>query len=141
MTSAAGQLTAVADAAVELRGEPAERRPEPVAWAHERALNEYVGRRAEFAREVQKEMQHEAGRAEVKAQAIRRLMDGDANPLTGKPHSASSAEAIVETDPEYAAYLAAGREIVRRKMWAQTDAEVALETARMIRTLAGVEAR
>lgn len=39
----------------------------------------------------------------VKREAIRALMQ-TANDLTGKPHSASSAEAIVEADPTYMEY-------------------------------------
>lgn len=45
----------------------------------------------------------EDARAQLKAEAIQRLMQ-TTNPLTNKPHSASSAEAVVETDAEYASH-------------------------------------
>lgn len=60
------------------------------------------------------EMEVEANRPEHKLAAIRRIMATE-NTLTGKPHSASSAEAIVETDPEYRAYLKAQSEVVVQK--------------------------
>ena len=41
------------------------------------------------------------------------------NELTGKPHSASSAEAIVEADAQYAAYLSQQRDAVIAKITAQ----------------------
>lgn len=53
----------------------------------------------------------------VKQQAIRRII-GTENPLTQKPHSASSAEAVVEQDEQYMQH--------RR---AQRDATVATQTA------------
>ena len=41
-----------------------------------------------------------------KAEAIRRLMDDPGgNPLTSRPHSASSAAAVAETDAGYAGFL------------------------------------
>jgi hypothetical protein len=52
---------------------------------------------------VEHELRLEDGRAAAKQEAISRLMQGP-NPLTGKAHSASSAEAVVETDAQYAAY-------------------------------------
>jgi hypothetical protein len=48
-------------------------------------------------------LRQKAGR---KAEAIRRLMaDPTGNGLTGRAHSASSAEAVVETDAAYAGFL------------------------------------
>jgi uncharacterized protein YajQ (UPF0234 family) len=49
------------------------------------------------------EMELEDFRPILKSQAIRRLMATE-NPETGKPHSASSAEKVVEVDAEYAAH-------------------------------------
>jgi hypothetical protein len=51
----------------------------------------------------------EDDRAKYKAEAIQRLMQTQ-NPLTGKLHSASSAEAVVETDELYASYRMMQRE-------------------------------
>lgn len=48
------------------------------------------------------------GRAEAKAAAILRLMQ-TMNPLTHKQHSAASAEAVVESDLDYASYRAVER--------------------------------
>lgn len=53
---------------------------------------------AALAQALCEEQTAEDGRAAAKVAAIRRLMDAGPNALTGKPHSASSAEAIVETD-------------------------------------------
>lgn len=49
------------------------------------------------------EQRLEDERCAVKRAAILRIMQSE-NPLTGKQHSASSAEAVVETDGEYAEY-------------------------------------
>lgn len=51
------------------------------------------------------EMELEDQRPLMKTLAIRRLM-GMENPETQKPHSASSAEKLVEADPEYSAHRA-----------------------------------
>lgn len=50
----------------------------------------------------------------VKMRVIARIMASD-NPLTGKPHSASSAEAVVNLDAEYGDYLARQRDVVLQK--------------------------
>lgn len=55
------------------------------------------------------EMALEDERPIVKSESIRRLMATE-NPETSKPHSASSAEKVVESDGEYAAF--------RRKQYA-----------------------
>lgn len=70
-----------------------------------------AGERVAMAYSVVQEL--EDSRAEVKVNAIMRIMGNGENPLTKKPHSAASAEAIVETDAEYMAL---------RK--AQADAEI-----------------
>lgn len=72
------------------------------------------------------EMALEAGRALEKSNAIRRLIEAGPNELTGKPHSASSAEAIASTDPEYATYLARQREAVIAKIQAQASYDSAV---------------
>lgn len=108
---------------------------EGVLERHTDALTEYRQARAELVRMVEAELDDDARRPAAKQQAIQRIMQGT-NPLTGKPHSASSAEAIVETDAEYAAWLANHRAIIVAKMHAQTRAELALESAKMLRASA-----
>ena len=51
----------------------------------------------------------------AKQKAILRILGTD-NPLTGKLHSGSSAEAIVETDKEYAEYRALQREALMQSI-------------------------
>lgn len=68
------------------------------------------------------EQQIEDERPMAKHAAIHRLMQGT-NALTQKPHSASSAEAIVESDEEYAAYLVKRRNAVHHHMTAQAERE------------------
>ena len=82
-----------------------------------------------LAQATAREMELEAGRALEKASAIRRLMDGEPNALTGRPHSASSAEAIVEADAQYAAYLAHQRDAVIAKITAQAAYDSAVLVA------------
>lgn len=76
------------------------------------------------------ELRLEDERPVAKVAAIARLMQG-VNPLTGKPHSASSAEAVVETDPEYAAYRTAQRAATVATIKAKVYYAVALTRARM----------
>ena len=57
-------------------------------------------------------MQLEDNRARMKLDAIRRIMEAGPHPISGKPHSVSSAEPYVETDAEYAALRADQREAV-----------------------------
>lgn len=66
------------------------------------AARVYAHRRAD-------EMELEDMRPRVKRDAIQRLMGHD-NPLTNKPHSASSAEAVVETDDIYSRHRAKQRD-------------------------------
>ena len=79
----------------------------------------------------------------MKAEAIGRLMN-ETNPQSreGKPHSASSAEAVVETDHEYKAYLVNARNIVHSKLRAQTAADSARLRAELhialLKAMAGV---
>lgn len=67
------------------------------------------------AREFEEQLEHE--RAYAKQDAILRLLQLEAgNPLTGKPHSATSAESVVNTDAEYQAYLARQRQAVMTRI-------------------------
>lgn len=74
---------------------PAEKARDSVAWI------ESAAERCAHAHRIVQEL--EDRRASIKAAAIMRLMLTE-NPLTKKPHSASSAEAVVETDAEYFAH-------------------------------------
>ena len=87
-------------------------------------LDEYEAASADHARLCSRELELENDRPILKRQAIMRLM-GSENPLTtsaDKPklRSASSAEAIVESDPEYMAHLGAQRTVVFEKNMAYT---------------------
>lgn len=74
----------------------------------------------------------EDGRPAEKSAAIRRLMQTE-NTETGKPHSASSAEKIVETDAEYAAYR-------RRQADAEVEKHRAIGAFEVAKTSARIEA-
>jgi hypothetical protein len=71
-----------------------------------------------LAEAVEYETRLEDYRPEHKMAAIQRIMT-EANPLNGKPHSASSAEAVVETDIEYKAYRQRQRDAVVRTIKAR----------------------
>jgi hypothetical protein len=86
----------MSDAMIALLSEtPEERARLSIEWI------ESAGERCAHAHRVVQEL--EDARASVKAAAIQRLMQ-TLNPLTNKQHSASSAEAVVETDAQYAAH-------------------------------------
>jgi hypothetical protein len=77
------------------------------------------------------EMQMEFDKAAEKSKAIQRLMNVQ-NPETNKVHSASSAEKVVELDPEYYAWL-------QRKSQATVktiEAKAQYECAKLIAQLA-----
>jgi hypothetical protein len=82
------------------------------------------------------EMGWEARRPAEKRDAILRLMQLE-NPLTKKPHSASSAEAVVETDEEYFDYLVAQRRIVFAAQIAWGEYEASRLTASLAVALVG----
>lgn len=71
-----------------------------------------------------------------KAAAIRRLMQ-TTNEETGKPHSASSAEKVVELDAEFAAHRTREREAEVARWTALGNLEAAKLTARLCVALAG----
>ena len=64
-----------------------------------------------------------------------KMMWAGPNPLSGKPHSASSAEAVVETDPEYAAFLKRRRAAAVTKQVAYGRMESARLRAELCRVL------
>ncbi len=84
-----------------------------------------------LANAVKEEMTFEDNRHAVKFAAVERIMASGDNPLTGKPHSASSAEAIVNLDPEYSGYLTQIRDAVARKIRARAQYDAAVAAARL----------
>lgn len=76
-----------------------------------------------LAQAVARVQELEDERAIVKSQAVRRLMLTN-NEDTGKQHSASSAEKIVEVDGEYAAHrkLQRDAEVEKQRAYAQYEA-------------------
>jgi hypothetical protein len=90
----------------------------------EAAINEYEREGQAYAAFVHRELELEAGRPAVKCDAIRRILGASDAPNTnivnGRPHSASSAEAVVETDHGYRAYLTVQHEVVLSKHAAYT---------------------
>jgi hypothetical protein len=88
------------------------REPEVIGVDHvEAAINEVETAYLALGRARQREMDLDTQRHIVKVGAIRRIMQSP-NDLTGKPHSVSSAEAIVELDAEFAAHRKAQSEAV-----------------------------
>lgn len=81
-----------------------------------------------LAAAVRDEMQLEDQRPIMKTLAIRRLMQSE-NPETQKPHSASSAEKVVEADAEYAAHRARQHEAVVETIKARAAYESAKRRA------------
>ncbi len=84
-----------------------------------------------YAAAVKHEMELEEARARVKMAAIKRIMDAGDNPLTGKPHSFSSAEILVNTDAEYARHLEQQREAVAERILARARHDAALIEGRL----------
>jgi hypothetical protein len=84
-----------------------------------------------YANAVTNEMALEDRRIEVKMAAVGRIMAAGDNPLTGKAHSFSSAEALVNTDAEYAEYLSTIREAVKQRIIARGNYDAALVAAQL----------
>lgn len=80
---------------------------------------------------VKHEMDLENRRHNIKLGAIDRIMKSGDNPLTGKAHSYSSAEALVTTDQTYADYLDEIADAVRVKIIAKAQYDAALAAARL----------
>lgn len=85
-----------------------------------------------YANTVKIEMTFEDNRAKVKMAAVQRIMRAGDNPMTGKPHSYSSAEAIVNTDSEYSDYLDKMREAAVKRITARGAYDAALAEARLM---------
>jgi hypothetical protein len=75
------------------------------------------------------EMELEDTRHVVKLNAIEYIMGSGDNKLTGKPHSFSSAEALVHTDDGYAAHLAKLRHAARDRILAKGRYDAAVIAA------------
>lgn len=73
----------------------------------------------------------EDARINIKLAAIERIMSRGDNTLTGKPHSFSSAESVVNTDDEYQSYLERQREAVRTRILARGAYDAAVAAARL----------
>ena len=84
-----------------------------------------------LAAAVKEEMLLEDERASVKFAAIERIMKAGDNPLTGKPHSFSSAEAQVHMDFDYSEYLARVREAAAKRIRARAQYDAAIAAARL----------
>jgi len=80
---------------------------------------------------VRRESELEDNRISVKMSAVERIMKSGDNPLTGKPHSFSSAEALVNTDATYSDYLGQCRDAAHARMIARGNYDAALATARL----------
>lgn len=80
---------------------------------------------------VKNEMTLEDERIIVKFAAIERIMKAGDNPLTGKPHSFSSAEAQVNTDFDYSEYLARCRDAAAARIRARAQYDAAVAAARL----------
>lgn len=86
---------------------------------------------AALADAARREAELEDNRISVKMAAVERIMKSGDNPLTNKPHSFSSAEALVNTDSTYSDYLGQCRDAAHARMIARGNYDAALATARL----------
>jgi hypothetical protein len=84
-----------------------------------------------LAAAVTHEMELEDTRHIVKLNAIEHIMGSGDNKLTGKPHSFSSAEAMVNTDDVYAEHLKKLRDAARARIVAKGAYDAAVAAARL----------
>lgn len=80
---------------------------------------------------VTHEMELEDTRHIIKLNAIEHIMGSGDNKLTGKPHSFSSAEAVVHTDENYAEHLAKLRHAARDRILAKGAYDAAVAAAKL----------
>lgn len=111
---------------------------ELAAQAH-RAIAEALVLGEQEAALTAREMELEYLRSVRKIDAIRRIMDSGPNPASGKPHSFSSAEAIVETDAEYAAHLGVQRDVAQKRIIMRARAWAARQGAALATALVSRE--
>jgi len=90
-----------------------------------------------LAAAVTHEMEMEDTRHVVKLNAIEYIMGSGDNKLTGKPHSFSSAEAVVHTDDGYAAHLAKLRNAARDRILAKGRYDAAVIAATLQENING----
>lgn len=90
----------------------------------------------ELAVAVASETNLENSRHGVKLAAIERIMKSGDNPFTGKPHSFSSAEAVVATDLVYAQHLEDLAKAQYNRILARAKYDAALAAARLQEVLA-----
>jgi hypothetical protein len=83
----------------------------------------------ELAGAVTREMELEDTRHVVKLNAVEHIMGSGDNKLTGKPHSFSSAEAMVNTDDVYAEHLKKLRDAARERIIAKGRYDAAVIAA------------
>jgi hypothetical protein len=93
--------------------------------------NNIVNTATELAHATVREMALEDARITAKMEAIDRIMSAGDNKFTGKPHSFSSAEALVNTDVIYQEYLATQREAVRARIIARGVYDAAVVAGRL----------
>jgi hypothetical protein len=98
----------------------------------ERLVKQIQSSYENYAKTVGAEMALEDARAGVKMAAVQRIMAAGDNPMTSKPHSYSSAEAIVNTDREYSDYLGRMREAAVARILAKGKYDAAIAEARLI---------
>ncbi len=103
------------------------------------AIDALMDRASEHATARAEEMHLEDLRAVRKITAIGRIMQGEPNPLTGKPHSASSAETFVETDEQYAALRKQQRDATMTTIMTRARYDAAKFRAQLLCTLAEVQ--
>lgn len=83
------------------------------------------------------EMELEDTRHLVKLSAIENIMTSGDNKLTGKPHSFSSAEAVVHADDSYAAHLVKLRHAARDRILAKGQYDAAVAAAKLQESING----
>lgn len=86
----------------------------------ESLIEKYKTAAAAYTEASVEEMRVEDTRALEKTAAIARLMQTD-NPLNGRRHSASSAEAVVEMDTQYSEFLRGRRRATAVKLAAMSE--------------------
>lgn len=89
----------------------------------------------QLANAVERESELHSWRGLQKSEAICRLI-GTNNPENDRPHSATSAEKVVESDQVYAAFLATCRESVVARIRAEAEYESAKLAAQLAVKLA-----
>jgi head-tail adaptor len=98
--------------------------PEPVPSIMSDAIQDFMHADADLRKAVRAERDYEFRRPVEKLAAIRSLL-GTMNPITGKEHSATSAEQACETVPAYAAFRREQTDAVVHRMVAEEAHHIA----------------